>query len=750
MSEVLRLQRAIGNRAVSRLAEASWTTGDPEPGPAPALIPEYEAEADRIADRAANQMDQVPSATPRRIWTADGHVSPVLAGLLRNDIPSTRDIHLDRSPTGRREADAMGARAFSQGPRIVLRDGGRNTWDRDSVHVATHEIAHAALHPVAKNGSNLVHAKLRGTSAALRGKGGGPSSNKGRQLLAKLGINKKTHWDRIVDGVSAYEVLEEKLTERGGTPEVLQRAKPNMQRLLGGVSKSIDDWQATNDKGDTHKADQWHDQYTKQKQNFAEEDTRTKAPRRQAIAILKPRVETERADVAAGRWDRTLGLSDAAVKGRGHSAEGGMNKVQELHYLTDGTAFSAYFKEDKGFDSGMAGHDADMGIHQADPNYSARSVAMYRLDQLLGANVTARAEFAVHNGSMGLALESAKGVRGADAKVGLSGSHASAVGADFSADDAVLQRCLNKLQILDAIAGQLDRHGGNYFIQHDAGKVVGVKGIDLDMAFGGDMKSPRVEDVSSGARNYKGIPDIFDADISRRVMAIKDKDIWDTLEGLLSGKEIVATLDRLHIIQNAMREAVFKDKMVEADNWGTETAASEPQNTKLDHFRETNQFKYQHHMRSRALMDVEKRAADTCKKEIEERLSPVKPPQTVYAMVLAATDEERGVPAFVSNALYAGKIIPSLEVPFTNAAIWAVLNQSSQMKAIEEETTNLSMEEINAITLRSSWASACAAAFPALEALFEGPEEEPGPSATGSHIGTSRGTVRKGGNWRTF
>ena len=50
--------------------------------------------------------------------------------------------------------------------------------------------------------------------------------------------------------------------------------------------------------------------------------------------------------------------------------------------------------------------------------------------------------------------------------------------------DPVLQRRLSRLQLLDTLAMQVDRHGGDCCIQFDEnGKVIGAKGIDNDMAF---------------------------------------------------------------------------------------------------------------------------------------------------------------------------------------------------------------------------------------------------------------------------
>src|SRR5262245_55601962 len=149
---------------------------------------------------------------------------------------------------------------------------------------------------------------------------------------------------------------------------------------------------------------------------------------------------------------------------------------------------------------------------------------MYRLDQLFNANVTAKAEFAIHNGKMGTVIESVggvkgttKGAQGSEAKWAMSPEHQQQEEGSVDASDPVLQQSLNKLQILDAICGQMDRHQGNWFVQTDTqtGKVTGVKGIDLDMAFGSEMHST---DVGDTGENYLGMVEQVDRDFGMALL----------------------------------------------------------------------------------------------------------------------------------------------------------------------------------------------------------------------------------------
>ena len=88
-------------------------------------------------------------------------------------------------------------------------------------------------------------------------------------------------------------------------------------------------------------------------------------------------------------------------------------------YQTEQGEFSGFLKAEKGFAKDAEFHEIDVGIHQTDPNYGARAMAMYKIDQLLNAGVTTRVEWAVNQTKdgktiMGTVLQSAKGTKAAD------------------------------------------------------------------------------------------------------------------------------------------------------------------------------------------------------------------------------------------------------------------------------------------------------------------------------------------------
>src|SRR6185437_10261371 len=124
-----------------------------------------------------------------------------------------------------------------------------------------------------------------------------------------------------------------------------------------------------------------------------------------------------------------------------------------------------------------------------------------------------------------------------------------------SLEDETLQRCLNKLQILDAISGQLDRHAGNYSIQQDdSGKVTGVTGIDLDMAFGQDMTTHDSR-TANAAIHYRGLPPEIDEAFGQKILSVSEDDVRGAIQGLLTPSEVEATVARFRSVRAKVQQA---------------------------------------------------------------------------------------------------------------------------------------------------------------------------------------------------
>lgn len=476
-------------------------------------------------------------------------------------------IHTDERAAGL--SRGMSARAFTTGSDIFFDKGEFAPHTAEGKHVLAHEIAHTRQ-------DAGVRRKLRGTAEALRAQGD-EKGDKGKSsgFLRKV-VGKLTNWDKLVAAVQAYEAEEGKLLAGGKNPSpiVLAKAKPGMLKLLTKIQTLIAEWRTANDDDAVTSAAEAKGKKIRDTGDFVESDIRSKAGRRQAVSMLQPRVGHEITLLSAkdgSGWLASLGLSTGQVTKVGESKSGQVNTTNQLDYQTESGAFSGYFKEDKGINTRLLSHEDAVGIEQHDPNYGARSVALYRLDQIFDANVTARAEFAVGKDKkgksvLGTVLQSAGGTSGADMQYRTDADGPG--GGKTSLDDPVLQRGLNKLQILDAISGQLDRHMGNYYVQTDkTGAVTGVTGIDLDMAFGKNMTTTgKVDD----AHNFKGLPEFIDKAMGDKILAVKEGDIRDALTGLLPEAEIAATLSRFKEVQQAVRDAAGSGRL-RAD-WNAVTA----------------------------------------------------------------------------------------------------------------------------------------------------------------------------------
>lgn len=517
-----------------------------------------ESEADTIAD-AAVQRFEGPAV-------ANGGLAPGMQSAMTQAAPGLSGldkVRFDQSATASVAADSIGALAFTQGNDVSVASG------ELTPHLAAHEAVHAVAHD-----DGMVHPKLRGTSDALKSMAGGESTS---GLRKKIGA--KTNWDKILDGVAAYEALEAALLAGGKNPslDVIAQSKPKMLKLLNKVQSDVKAWQKSNDQEGQDKKAAEYTKKLKENTGNTEADDRTKAERRQAIAMLIPRLGNEIGALSSKdskAWIESLGLSAPQITAKGKEQSGQINTVAELEYQTESGPFAGYFKADQGFAKKMQGHEADVGIQQADPNYGARSVAMYKLDKLLGAGVTARAEFASHVDTsgktvLGTVLESAKGTKAGETKIAFSKEQAKQIGPGaIVLDDPVFQQSLNKLQVLDAICGQLDRHVGNYYIQSDeSGKVTGVTGIDLDMAFGRDQQSDK---EGKSAPNFKGLPAQIDQEFGRRLLQIAPGDIEACLTGLLPAGEIQATMGRFMTIRSKVQEMNTAGKLTV--NWDAQAA----------------------------------------------------------------------------------------------------------------------------------------------------------------------------------
>jgi hypothetical protein len=223
-----------------------------------------------------------------------------------------------------------------------------------------------------------------------------------------------------------------------------------------------------------------------------------------------------------------------------------------------------------------------MGIPTNMPGYHRRTLAMYELDKVLGANVIPPTFLARHGGKIGTIM----------AQVTKKKSSGEEPTGEERADPRI-QKSLSNLFLLDIIAGQVDRHRGNYIFEVEGDTIKGVKGIDLDLAFGKDFTGATVEDFnqrlekvmkfkgSSGSEYqyysqakqdieraiYGKLPvelEEIDQKFAMHIIDTAEKGtqkVKDALAGLLAEVEINSTIDRLKSLAKVLKPLIGKENI---------------------------------------------------------------------------------------------------------------------------------------------------------------------------------------------
>lgn len=229
---------------------------------------------------------------------------------------------------------------------------------------------------------------------------------------------------------------------------------------------------------------------------------------------------------------------------------GNVNKAYKgVYKMSDGSSFTGVFKaEKKEFPLGKIPFSI-FGCGIPDAIAGGRNMASHALNDLLGFDVVTRAEFGMNGDKkLGIVMEMAHGQPGNQAKQEMF-------------DDPVVRRELTKLQWLDGLTAQVDRHPGNYFIETYAdGGGKRVVGIDNDMSFG-----KRITDPNNISKNHNGyfnglkLPPIIDTEMAKAFRELTPEKLQASLSGLLDDDEIKSAKQRLEGIKEHI------DKLEKAD-----------------------------------------------------------------------------------------------------------------------------------------------------------------------------------------
>jgi hypothetical protein len=310
-------------------------------------------------------------------------------------------------------------------------------------------------------------------------------------------------------------------------------------------------------------------------------------------------------------------LTDDLVMGEPRPLSGG--QVSRPYEVTYGDR-QMVFKEAR-VGEGYGDQSRLLGIDPGDPKMAVRNVATRAVDELLGFNLVPDTRMGTLGGKLGVVMDFAKGASpqqkelrditddNPDMSIYLMGEiNADPQGAKESypgykvvndrlfkeVDSGVremnysqpgLRRELVKLQLLDAITAQGDRHPGNYMVElNGEGGFSRLRAIDNDQAFGPKVVNPnQLLHVGSGEgqvevggklygnTTFNGVmlPPVVDTDMKAAIDRITPESLRRELTGLLPEKEIEATLLRLHTLKGHVAQLEKDGKVIAPDQWGS-------------------------------------------------------------------------------------------------------------------------------------------------------------------------------------
>ena len=135
-----------------------------------------------------------------------------------------------------------------------------------------------------------------------------------------------------------------------------------------------------------------------------------------------------------------------------------------------------------------------------------------------------------------------------------------------------VQRQITKLQLLDHIVGQGDRHGGNYFVDVAADGRVKVSGIDNDQCFG--ERTLHGDDIRwsnhKERHGYRGtlMPPVVDTEMAQAILSLTPDALQKLVGDKLSPAEMQAAHSRLESVQNHIQGLQQLNLVIEPEQWG--------------------------------------------------------------------------------------------------------------------------------------------------------------------------------------
>ncbi|MFC0220737.1 hypothetical protein ACFFJ7_20370 [Pseudochelatococcus lubricantis] len=202
------------------------------------------------------------------------------------------------------------------------------------------------------------------------------------------------------------------------------------------------------------------------------------------------------------------------------------------------------------------------------PHFELRNIATSLVAKSLGFDVVVDTQMCLYkpsrtsdNQQVGIMMEFASGKSAADQSV-------------KTLEHGNVRREMTKLQLVDAIVGQADRHGGNMMV-HLAGGNASVKGIDNDQCFGrypsdpnGLYQSHRLinTDYDNGLRGVR-LPEVIDSAIASVISKMKSADLEAMLSDKLNTAECNAAVARLTAVKKHIDTLASAGRVIRPDEW---------------------------------------------------------------------------------------------------------------------------------------------------------------------------------------
>jgi hypothetical protein len=234
--------------------------------------------------------------------------------------------------------------------------------------------------------------------------------------------------------------------------------------------------------------------------------------------------------------------------------------------------YSAVFKPLKTTEYGV--FSGQSGIDMEDPQIAMRNLSTQAFAQKLQWDVVPKTEMAVLTVprgeppepilSAGLLMERARGVPSVD------------LPQETLSHPAVVRE-LTKVQLLDNLVMQGDRHGNNMFvdIQSDdnGSRRVKVTAIDNDQCLGEKGRHPEFKLKEHGSRNWTiKMPAVVDHEMAKAVMSLGDEDIDAMMGHRQTAAEVDAAKARLQVVKEHIQRLGEEGAVIASNDeaWNSE------------------------------------------------------------------------------------------------------------------------------------------------------------------------------------